>query len=255
MIVGLCFSAILAVPILICLIVNLATGHALDWFFIVLTSLMVLGSVTAVPLIEEKEKFLWTIGSFTGSLLLLLLTTCLYTQGNWFFAAAIPVLFGLALIFSPIVLKKLPLKGFASRHKGLIAMAANTVLLYATVIIGCLYAHSANLAKGLAITTVMAAFPWVLFAVTRYAKINGWLKAGICTIVSGAFLSLIEDIIFWIDEGVWEVNFLGADLFNWNLETANTLNANVYLSVLLVGLVAGVVLIAVGLVRDRHARR
>jgi hypothetical protein len=246
MVAGLCFSAILAVPILVCLIVNLATGHALDWFFIVLTSLMVLGSVTAVPLIVEKEKFLWTIGSFTASLLLLLLTTCLYAGGSWFFIAAIPVLFGLSLVFSPIVIHKLPLSGFVPRHKGLLIMAINTVWLYATVIAAGLYSHFDSFSKALLLTTVPALLPWILFAVIRYLKTNGWIRAGLCTIVSGVFLSLIQDVIFRIDQGIWDVNFLRADLFNWNYDTVTP---NVYLLLLLTGVIAGITLIAIGMLR------
>ena len=82
LITGISIASVLAIPVLVSMIVNLATGRALDWFFIVLVSLMVLASVTVVPLIFEKNRALWTLGSFTGSLLLLLLTAAIYSRGS-----------------------------------------------------------------------------------------------------------------------------------------------------------------------------
>ena len=67
-------AGVLCVPVLVCLIVNLAVGHALDWFFIVLTALLVVASLLVVPLVAEKQRILCTMFSFTGSLLLLILT-------------------------------------------------------------------------------------------------------------------------------------------------------------------------------------
>ena len=85
---------VVAVTLLTCFIANLATGNTLDWFFIVLPSLLVLASITAVPMMAEKKKGLWTLGSFAVSLFLLLLTCCLYSGGNWLLVATTAVLFG-----------------------------------------------------------------------------------------------------------------------------------------------------------------
>ena len=53
LIAGASIAGVLCIPILVCLIVNLAVGHALSWFFIVLTSLLVVASLTVVPLVVE----------------------------------------------------------------------------------------------------------------------------------------------------------------------------------------------------------
>src|SRR5574344_1018872 len=102
--VGITTAGILTIPIIVCLICNLAIGHALDWFFIVLTSMFVVASLVLIPLVVNERKFLWTITSFTGSLLLLLLTCCLYTNGDWFILVAVSCIFGLSVPFMPIVL-------------------------------------------------------------------------------------------------------------------------------------------------------
>ena len=69
---------VVAVTLLTCFIANLATGNTLDWFLSYLPPLLVLASITAVPMMAEK-KGLWTFGSFAVSLFLLLLTCCLYS--------------------------------------------------------------------------------------------------------------------------------------------------------------------------------
>lgn len=247
---GLTIAAVLTVPVLVCLIVNIAAGQALDWFFIVLTSLMTLASLTVVPLMAGTKKGLWTLGSFTVSLLLLLLTCCLYTGGDWLLVASTACLFGLTVVFLPYVLKKLPLP----RHKGLIAMAADTVLLYLLVAVCGLYGASATYWRpALLITTVCAAFAWALFVLIRYLRANGLVRAGLCTLLGGCFASMIHDIIYGITEGVWRVSMAGADLMRWDSDAL--INANSYLLFLITGTVVGLALLLAGLLRRRPAGR
>lgn len=247
---GLC---LFVVPLLTCFIVNLAVGHTLDWFFIVLTALLVFASLTAVPVIAPEKKGLWAIGSFTVSLMALLLTCALYSGGDWFFVTAIPVLFGLSLVFLPFILGQLPQKGAASRHKGLIAMTADTILLYAVILVCGLYADVAGYFRtALPITTVTVLFAWALFVIIRYGRGSGWIKAGLCCILGGVFLSQIQDIIDWILEGVWHVSITEANLFSWG--TDMRINANCYLLILLTGIAVGLILLAVGWTRGRSKR-
>ena len=77
------------VPILVCLIVNLSTGHALDWFYVVLAGLAVCASLVLVPLTVPRDKLFWTFCAFTLSVLLLMAVCNYYTHGNWFFLAAL----------------------------------------------------------------------------------------------------------------------------------------------------------------------
>ena len=81
---------------LACLISNLAAEHTLDWFWIVLTAEAMAASLTLLPsFVEDQWRGLAVLGSFTGSLLLLLAVCCLYTGGDWFLVAALWVLFGM----------------------------------------------------------------------------------------------------------------------------------------------------------------
>lgn len=240
---GISVAVVLAIPILVCLIINLATGHALDWFFIVLTSLMVVASVSVVPLIIEERKFLWTIGSFTASLMVLLLTCNLYSRGSWFFVTSVACLFGLSVIFLPFVVYQLPLKGFAVHNKGLLVLSVDTVLLYALIITCGLYGSFTNWGMALGITTVNVSFVWVLFVIIRYLKVNGFIRSGLCLILSGIFVSLIQDIITFIIEGTLSVSFLHANLGTWNYQVSD---ANVNLIMLISGCAAGAVMLIMG---------
>lgn len=251
MIVGISIASIMAVPIVVCLIVNLISNHALDWFFIVLTALMTAASLTVVPLIMEERKGLWTLGSFAGSLTLLLLTCCLYSGGDWFFVAIIPVLFSLSVLFAPFVLAQIPMRGFASNNKGLLAMAVDTFLLFAVIIVSGLYGGYGTdfWQNGLIITLVCSLFPWVLFLIIRYLKANALVRAGLSIVFSGVFLSMIGSIIDLILYGNFNIKFANeANLLVWN---TNTIDSNVTLLILISGFVIGGVLLIVGLLRKK----
>ena len=86
--------------LLICFIVNVAVGHTLSWFFIVLTSIMC--SYTFCPTITwvvSKNKSLVFVGSSFLSLFLLFLTCSLYTNNYWFMIATIGVFLGYFIVF------------------------------------------------------------------------------------------------------------------------------------------------------------
>ena len=106
--VGSVISGLFMIPILVCLIVNVVTGPALNWFYIVLASLCVAASLIIVPLMVPEDKAFWTLCAFAASLMLLLGVVCLYTGGRWFFIASSASLFGLAVIFLPFAVRARP---------------------------------------------------------------------------------------------------------------------------------------------------
>lgn len=242
--------SIAAIVLIICFIANVATGKTLDWFFIVLSSLVVFASVTVVPFIKEERKGLWTLGSFAASLVLLLLTCALLSGGSWFFVAAFGTLLGLAVVFLPFVINQIPLEGFALEHKGVVIMAADTLLLYFLIIACGFYSNIEDYWRtSFLITTVAVAFVWILFGIIRYCKFNGFMKAGICTIMFGIFISLISDVITWILDGIFKISLTNANLLLWN--TDDLINANLYLLILLAGGAIGTILLLLGLNKKR----
>ncbi len=131
--VGSVISALFMVPILVCLIVNITTGHGLDWFYVVLAGLAVAASLIIVPITVAEDKLFWTFCAFTLSVLFLLGVTCFYTHGNWFFTAASAVLFGLSVLFLPFVIRAKPVKAMIGNFSKTVTVVAVDVILFANM--------------------------------------------------------------------------------------------------------------------------
>lgn len=187
-VIGAVIAGIFMIPILVCLIVNLATGAALDWFFIVLASLVTAASLIVIPLVMPENKLLWTLGTFTASLLLLLGVICVYTRGRWFFVAASAVLLGFSVCFLPVAVQAGPLRKLLGHQKSLAVMASSTLFFGLMMLSIGLYTKSAEfwmIAPVISLPIVV--FVWLLFLLVRYARLGGLLKGGICTVSVGIF--------------------------------------------------------------------
>lgn len=245
--VGSVLAGIFMIPILICLIVNLAAGTGLTWFFIVLASLLVAASLTVVPLMVPADRFLWTLGTFSVSLTMLLGVCCIYTGGRWFFVAGFSSLFGIGMVFLPFAVRSRPLSGILKNQKALTVMTADTVLFVLMMLSIGLYTKSPDFFRiSAAISLPMLAFAWVLFAIIRYAGKNGWIKAGLCTALCGVFVFCADYLIN---------RLLGSDVrlpkfspFLWNF---STVDGNVKWLSMIVGVLLGTILITFGLICRR----
>lgn len=136
---GLITSGILIIPVIVCLIVNLASGHGLSWFYIVLTSLMTVASVTVVPMLSAEYRFSKSVGAFTLSVILLLVSCWLCTGGNWLFVAAVPTILGISLFCAPFAVRDTPLPDALKNRKTLIVVLWDVIWLFATLGVCCLY--------------------------------------------------------------------------------------------------------------------
>ena len=134
---GLITAGILLIPVIVCLICNLAVGHALDWFFIVLSSLLVVASVTVVPMLATEMRFVKAVGCCTVSILILLLTCCIYTHGDWFLVTA--VIFGLSVVLMPAIIWQVPLPGPLENRKTLSVILWDVVWLLVMLAVICVY--------------------------------------------------------------------------------------------------------------------
>ena len=186
--IGSIIACIFAVPILVCLIVNLASGHGLGWFFIVLAAMLLPTSLFAVPLMAPRNRMLLTMSSFTLSLIFLLAVICLYSRGKWFFVVASSVLFGLTVCFGPFIACRRPVKPYLKNCKGLTVMAADTVTFFLMMLcIGLYVATPGYFRLAFIISVPQVAIVWVLFLIIRYLPANGLAKGGICTVILSLF--------------------------------------------------------------------
>ena len=215
---GTVIAGLFMIPVLVCLIVNLAVGAALDWFFIVLAALMTAASLIIVPLMAPENKLLWTLGTFTVSLMLLLGVTCTYTHGRWFFVAATPVLFGFSVCFLPFAVYAKPMKRLLGDKKGLTVMTAIT-LTYALMMLSIgLYTRSHDFyVQAPAISLPILAFVWLLFLLIRYWRVSGLTVSGVCTILLGIFVFIADELImFCLGQSF---RFPAFHPFTWNYYT------------------------------------
>ena len=175
-IIGLVFS----VPILVCLIVNLATGAGLTWFFIVLAAMLVAASLIVVPLVVSKNRMFTTMTAFTASVMLLLAVCCIYSGGNRFFVAASASLFGLTMLFAPFIALRRPVREHLGKHKGLAIMGAYTVTFILMMICIGLFAGPAGFFPlASAISLPLVGLCWAVFVICRYLRANALVKVGL----------------------------------------------------------------------------
>ena len=131
--------------LLICALVNLSTAGRLDWFFIVLFSVLLCASLTLIPnlcvmnSLWEQRAPLLSLAGFTVSLELLLLSCCLYVGGSWFGLAGVAVLFGLSLFCLPFLLRSPLLPEKFCRCKLSIYLAVETVMLLLLLLVCSFY--------------------------------------------------------------------------------------------------------------------
>ena len=126
---GAAIAASLLVALLICLVINLCTAGALDWFFVVASAMVVAASLTVVPLMLPENKLFWSFLAFYFSQTTLLAVCCLYARGNWFFPAASASQFGLAAVGLPFVLRARPMKRWVEgRNRLFLALSADVIL-------------------------------------------------------------------------------------------------------------------------------
>lgn len=242
--IGIGAAGILMIPVIVCLICNLAIGHGLDWFFIVLTALLVTASIIVVPLIVPDHTGLWTLGSFTVSLLLLLLSTCLYNGGDWFFLASVPVLFGLSVVFMPYVIRKLPLPAPLAGHKALLVMIWDTLLLYAVITVCGFHTASPDYwRQALQITTWCALLPWAMLFIIRYTKLQVLVKIGLCAVLVGIFTTCTNYVIALILRDTERLLYFSPERIFVGDEVYNTVLG-------ILAILTGLVLTAAGFIRQ-----
>ncbi|MDE6603855.1 MAG: zf-HC2 domain-containing protein [Lachnospiraceae bacterium] len=242
-VIGAAIAGVFMIPVLVCLIVNLATGAALDWFFIVLASLLTAASLSIVPLMVPDHKGLWTLGTFTASLLLLFGVICIYTGGTWFFLVSATVLFGISVCFLPFAVHAEPVRSLLGSFKGLTVMAVDTLLYVLMMGVIGVYVDASvfwRLAPRISFPCLVLA--WFVFLLIRYAKCNGFLKAGLCTALIGVYSFFANYLVNrWIGT---ESSIPAFHPFIWRVDT---IDGNIRWIVLLVGCITGIVLMVYGI--------
>lgn len=230
-----------AVALLVCFICNLAVNHTLSWFFIVLAALFCAYSFipTYTLFFKSKKLLIFTVTSFS-SICLLLFTCAVYTGGlYWFPVACIGTLMGYVLVFGTILLSKTRL----SRFK--FVLAFTTVLVLTILLLLCVYSFKPFMLGSAILTTIYAYIPVIFCAGICMLAFDGFLKAGICTVVASCAYYCtghVTNALFGLNENHYEVDF-----HNW----ARCVTGNVHFIVITTMLFVSAILFAIGFVRVR----
>ena len=141
------------------------------------------------PFFRDKKLTLY-LAVETALFLLLLLVCQLAYGGDWFPVAAVSVLFGLGLLFLPVVLCQLPL-GPLEDHKALLYFAVETVLLFAILAASAWTAGEGwFFPQGVPLALIGLALPWGLLGIIRYLPVNRWFKGSLSCAWTGLWLWL-----------------------------------------------------------------
>lgn len=245
------FYLLYGISLVTCFICNIAVNHELSWFFIVLTAEMIAFSLTNIPVLVKKHRGSITLGTFYLSLNLLLFTCCIYTGGDWFFIAFISILFAFVVVFLPFVLRDLETvfikktlgKELLLRHKSLLCIILDTLLLFLLLAVSCAYTGNGSSFAAIALPVALFSIllPWVFLLVIRYIKINGLFKTAICLFTSGIYIFFVNSVLnVIIDHESFRMPKY--NLSNW---TQNYINGNILLltTIICVGMA---VLFAIG---------
>ena len=247
---GSIIGGIFAVPILVCLIVNLATGAGLSWFFIVLAAMFIPASLTVVPLMMPKNKRLWTITLFTVSLLVLLAVCCIYSGGSWFFIAASGVLFGLSIPFMPVVVNTKPVAKVLGNNKALTVVGTYTLLYF--IMMACVGIKSGSpefFRISAAFSLPPRIYMWTMFALLRLPKWNGFFKTATCILASVLVYFFNDAIVLGILGNKPRI-----PSFDFSLTTTESLNNLMCWGGLGIGVVLAVIFTAIGFAKSNKKK-
>ena len=155
-----------------------------------------------LPSFFRDKKLTLYLAVETALFLLLLLVCQLAYGGDWFPVAAVSVLFGLGLLFLPVVLCQLPL-GPLEDHKALLYFAVETVLLFAILAASAWTAGEGwFFPQGVPLALIGLALPWGLLEIIRYLPVNRWFKGSLSCAWTGLWLWLAP----WCVETVLALN-------------------------------------------------
>lgn len=180
------FAAGYAVAVAACFVCNLAIFHTLDWFWIVLTSVMLAFSFTNLPTLVGKNKLPVCLAAATGSLLLLLLSCWRFAGGWWIAGGGAITAVSLLLPWSWWALRR-----FYGQHLPPLFLAALSVWVF--LLLAVIRAFTGGdwlLGFAYPIAALSLGYAWLCFAAVYWLPTGPWLKAAAVCLVTALFIPL-----------------------------------------------------------------
>lgn len=246
------FAAGYAAAIVACFVCDLAIFHTLDWFWIVLASVMLAFSFTNLPFLVRKNRLSVCLGAATGSLLLLLLSCWRFAGGWWIVGGAAITAACLVLPWSWWAIRR-----FYGRHLPPLFMAAFS--LWVLVLLAVIRAFTGGdwlLGVAYPIAALSIGYCWLCFAAVYWLPLGPWLKAGAVCLITTLCIPLGNSLSAALTPGRQMPAFLDY-LAWWHIFTHEDVNGYSWVNVLVFYIMLAVsgALLAVGLAREVRRRR
>lgn len=196
---GMILAAILLLPAVIALTLTIP-GYS-DWKTnaVLIASMLFIAGFTVVPLMSKTKRLSKTIIFSTLALLLVIFfVEMFYYSGGMleFCEIAVSVVFGISVLFFPVVIRQAELPEAFKDKKALLTMFWDTLWFYLMLFTFAIaYPKASN--DLMLIGTFGIILVWAIFAVARYVKYGRILKAGIIIGIIDAWLS-IGTAVGWV---------------------------------------------------------
>ncbi|MDR1392616.1 MAG: helix-turn-helix domain-containing protein [Bifidobacteriaceae bacterium] len=243
-----------SVALLTCFIVNLAVQGRLTWFFIVLPALAIPFSLTTLPLLVRGHRGAVTLGAFGVSLFALLTVCWLWAGGRWLPVTLTALVFGGAVIFGPVILKRVGLAQPLGNHRAALALTLDTALLPVLVAVAMATGGTTDQYWRLAAPAMGAgiAMAWIVLAVIRYLPVPGLYRAAAVSGLAGVFTFLLPP---YFDALVGSRDWRASRPIDLRVWDQDHINGNIDLTIALSCLVIALILLAGGVAMTVASRR
>lgn len=250
---GIVIALLLLVPIVITFIVSMSSGGGLGTVAVLTASMLLVASLTVVPLMTKQKRMVKSILAGVAALLLIFFFVDQLNGGGEFILWSIPTIFGLSIILFPLVIRSLELPPVLSDKKALLTMTWDTVWLFLTIFEVCNRSGDVEgMREGCIVALVLMAGVWLIFMTARYLTVNVWIKASIIVWIGCIWTVFANDVCAYLLEHKKQLTILSVNFSDWSSPTC--FNANFFTLVLVLGSVAGALLLACGVIKMKRGR-
>lgn len=250
---GIMIALILMVPVVITFIVSMSSGGGLEVFAVLTASMLLVASLSVVPLLSTQRRMTKSILASVIALLLIFFFVDRMNGGGEFVLWTVPTIFGLSIVFFPLVIRNITLPPILSDKKALITLTWDTLWLFLTIFEVC--NHSGDIEgmrTGYTVSLILMTGVWLIFLVARYLPVNVWIKAGIILIISCIWMAFTNDVYAYFAEHKKQLTILSTNFSDWS--TNICVNANVYTLILIFGGIVGGGLLVYGIINMKRKR-
>lgn len=250
---GIMIALILMVPVVVTFIVSMSSGGGLGVFAVLTASMLLVASLSVVPLLSTQRRMTKSILASVIALLLIFFFVDRMNGGGEFVLWTIPTIFGLSIVFFPLVIRNITLPPILSDKKALITLTWDTLWLFLTIFEVC--NHSGDIEgmrTGYTVSLILMTGVWLVFLVARYLPVNVWIKAGMILIISCIWMAFTNDVYAYFAEHKKQLTILSTNFSDWS--TNICVNANVYTLILIFGGIVGGGLLVYGIINMKRKR-